>query len=94
MNIEQVRKLDVKTAASDAKAALARGDKRLLAVYGFTLSVPGGPQQGDAHIWRDTTGLRILDGTSDAIHGEAGRRFNDNARAYAEKYNKVMLSEH
>jgi len=41
MKAEDVRHLVVGQAENDAKSAIARGDRRLLAVYGLTLEVPG-----------------------------------------------------
>jgi hypothetical protein len=90
MKVEQVAKLKVDAAVADAKAAVARGDRRLLAVYGIALEVPG--VDADVATLRQQYGLRILEGTSDAIKGPQDRLFNDNARSYAKRYNNSIVS--
>jgi len=87
---EDVRLLKVEHAESDARAAIARGDRRLLAVYGLTLEVPGLSE--NASKLRSRYGLRILGGTSDALRGEQDRQNNLNARRYATRYNLVVVS--
>jgi len=87
---EDVRLLKVEQAESDARSAVARGDRRLLAVYGLTLEVPG--LNDDVSKLRSQYGLRILGGTSDALRGEQDRRTNSNARRYATRYNLVVAS--
>jgi hypothetical protein len=88
---EDVRLLKVEHAESDARDAVARGDHRSLAVYGLTLEVPGLSE--NTNKLRSQYGLRILGGTSDALRGEQDRRMNLNARQYAERYNRVVVSE-
>lgn len=91
MKIEEVSKLKISTAESDARIAVAHGDKRLLAVYGVTTEVPG--VRGEAGELRAKYGLRILQGTSDAIKGPSDRVLNQNARSYAALYNQTVVSE-
>ena len=90
MKEEDARVLKVEHAESDAKDAVARGDHRLLAVYGMTLEVPGLSE--NASKLRGRYGLRILGGTTDALHGEQDRQNNLNARRYATRYNLVVVS--
>lgn len=89
MKVEDVRQLLVERAENDAKTAIARGDRRLLAVYGITLEVPG--VSDDVSKLRSQYGLKILAGTSDAINGEQDRRMNLNARRYARLYNRMVI---
>ena len=91
MKVEQVTQLKVDAAETDARAAVARGDQRLLAVYGITVEVPG--VDTNVATLRQQYGLRILEGTSDAIKGPQDRLFNENARKYAKKYNHIIISE-
>jgi len=91
MNVEQVANLKVDAAETDARAAIARGDQRLLAVYGITVEVPG--VDTSVATLRQRYGLRILEGTSDAIKGPQDRLLNENARKYAKKYNRIIISE-
>jgi hypothetical protein len=88
---EMVAQLKVSNAESDARGAVAHGDKRLLAVYGYTLMVPG--VRGDASELRARYGLRILEGTSDAYKDASDREFNETARKYAATYNRVVIAE-
>jgi hypothetical protein len=90
MKTEDVRHLLVGQAEKDAKSALARGDRRLLAVYGLTLEVPG--VDDDVSRLRSQYGLKILGGTSDATTGAQDRQMNLNARKYAIQYNRVVIS--
>jgi hypothetical protein len=90
MKAEDVRHLVVGHAENDAKSAIARGDRRLLAVYGLTLEVPG--VSDDVSKLRSKYGLRILEGTSDAIKDAQDRQTNLNARKYAKEYNRVVIS--
>jgi hypothetical protein len=81
MKAEDVRHLIVGQAEHDAKSAMARGNRRLLAIYGLTLEVPG--VGDDVSKLRSKYGLRILQGTSDAIKDAQDRQTNLNARKYA-----------
>ena len=87
---QQVAQLKPSNAAADAKNALSRGDKRLLAVYGYALELPG--IDGDLAKMRAIYGLRLLQGTSDAYKDEQERAFNESARLYAAAYNRVIIA--
>jgi hypothetical protein len=90
MSVAEVAQLKVDTAQADAEAALIRGDTRLLAVYGLTIEVPGASEAVSS--LRQRYGLRMLEGTGDAIKGPHGRLINENARNYAVKYNQLIIS--
>jgi hypothetical protein len=90
MKIEQVAKLNVDTAETDAMAAIAHGNVRLMAVYGFTIEVPG-VDESVAKL-RQLYGLRMLEGTGDAIKGPQDRLLNENARKYVAQYNQTVIS--
>jgi hypothetical protein len=75
-------------AARDAQRAMKNGDYRLLAVYGFTTEVPG--TDLSAYEAKDRYGVRVIEGTSDDMRWPGEKWLNDNARAYAEKYNRTI----
>lgn len=86
--LDELRVLNPINAASDADRAYARGDARLIGVYGFALEVPG--YDGDPYAHK--ADIRMLDGTGDAYCTEEEADLNHSARVYALKYNEVMLS--
>ena len=81
----ELRSLDILNAASDAQAALRRGDKRLVGVNGYALTVPGTDLPTDLVARR--YGVRAIEGTSD--NGE--HDLNQAARVYATLYNQALL---
>jgi hypothetical protein len=85
-----LRELKVENAVADAQRAIAAKDFRLLAVMGFSIEVPGAGD--DVPSLEKEYGTKVIPGTSDAIQGEEHKRLNDNARAYAKKYNEFILS--
>jgi hypothetical protein len=91
MAVDEVSKLKLDTAGADAEAAIARGDLRLLAVYGITLEVPGTTETPSK--LREKYGLRILEGTGDAITGPKDQALNKLARKYARTYNQTIISK-
>jgi hypothetical protein len=91
MAVNDVMKLRPENAEPDARSALARGDTRLLAVYGYTVEVPG--VQADAEELRLKYGLRMLEGTSDSYKGDGAQRLNETARRYASAYNRIVISQ-
>ncbi|HET6805366.1 MAG TPA: hypothetical protein VFH59_08005 [Frateuria sp.] len=85
--VSELRELKLPRAESDAISAYKSGDRRLLAVYGFALEVPG--YRGDFYAHPEM--VRALAGTGDAYCDDEERQLNVNARAYAKRYNEVML---
>jgi hypothetical protein len=86
----ELRKLRIDHAVSDARESLAAKDTRLLAVRGYTVEVPG--VREDVRAIESTCGIRIIEGTSDAIEGPEHQQLIANARAYAEKYNQTIVA--
>lgn len=78
-----------KNPETEAKRALARGDRRLMAVYGYTTEVPGTYMDYYEAARRFET--VIIEGTSDACFDTRDCRLNENARAYATRYNRYIL---
>jgi hypothetical protein len=91
---EEVKKLQwVKNAdpISDAKKAIKNRNFALLGIAGYTWSIPGVDERKKLE-YRDTYGLRILEGTSDVVFGDEHARLIDLAAEYAKKYNLYILS--
>lgn len=86
--LDELRALNPINAPTDADRAYARGDARLIGVYGFALEVPG--YDGDPYAHK--VDIRMLDGTGDAYCTKEEADLNHSARVYARKYNEVMLS--
>jgi hypothetical protein len=75
---------DPAAAPSHATAAFARGERRLMGVYGYTGIVPAAE-----HVNLPVT---YIQGTSDAIGSAECGRLNGLAHQYAEKFNRQMLA--
>jgi hypothetical protein len=89
--VRQLQWLDTANPIADATSALAKNDKRLVGIYGFTWTIPGVEEQRKED-YRDRYGLRMLDGTSDAPVNAEHERLVDLAGRYAKKYNSVILT--
>jgi hypothetical protein len=82
--------LKIENATADAQRAVAANDYRLLGVKGFTVEVPGVGR--DAYDLEKRYGVKVIEGTSDAFSVDEDRRLNEDARAYAKRYNELVLS--
>ena len=82
--------LDGLDAAVEVKAALRRRDRRLLAVLGYAVYVPGVTHE-EAQALRRRYGVRVIAGTADAQVGEEGERFNHAVHQWAARYNEALL---
>ncbi|WP_257307581.1 hypothetical protein [Geothrix campi] len=88
--LKWVEKADPKT---DAQIALSKGDHRLRAVYGLTVTIPGTDPK-DFQSYKQNYGTNEIEGTTDArMNGEHGRLIIK-AREYAEAYNLYILREY
>lgn len=87
-DLDELRALNPINAATDAERAYARGNARLIGVYGFAVEVPG--YDGDPYAHK--ADIRMLDGTDDAYCTKEEAGLNHSARVYARRYNEVMLS--
>ncbi len=88
---EVVSHLKPESAESDARVAVAHGDRRLLAVYGYTIEVPG--VRTAVTELKARYGLRMLEGTSDSYQSPGDQKLNENARRYASIYNRTVISQ-
>lgn len=84
-------KFNVATATEDAQAAIKANDLRLFAINSYTIEVPGA-NENDLSTIQSDYGIKLIEGTSDALNGAEKRAFNDNARAYADKYNATVIA--
>ena len=74
----------------ECKAALARGDHRLLAVRGLVVSLPG-VDSLNTEYYRQNYGVREIEGTTDALVNEEHHRLVQRAIDYAKAYNLMMV---
>ena len=88
--VAQLQWLDNADPIMDAHAAMAKGDNRLKAVAGFTISVPGVPSQKENE-YRERYGVAVISGTSDALESKEYARLNRLAIRYAEQYNGEVI---
>lgn len=89
--VEQLRWLYKADPGKDAKQAIAKGDFRLVAVYGYTLIIPG--LNGDLSKYEKLYGIRVIEGTSDVMQNEEHGKLNALASEYAKKYNRIILEQ-
>jgi hypothetical protein len=88
--VRQLRWLETADPITDAKRAVERRDFTLLAVNGYTWSIPGVPE-ADKFAYRDKYGMKPIEGTSDVIMGTEHARLVDVATKYAKSYNEYLL---
>ena len=77
-------------AAHDARQAIERGDKRLLAMATRGPNMPGVPAE-QASKAKSVCGIRYVEGSTDAVMGDAHLKLLQAAQAYASQYNGIML---
>ena len=76
-------------AERDAKQAIARGDKRLLAMATRNPSLPGVPAESVSKL-KSVCGIRYLAGTTDMVFGDTHLKLLKAAQEYATAYNRLM----
>lgn len=73
----------------DAAAAVKEGNNQYIAVYGFTLIIPG--LSNDEYIKaRELENYKIIDGTTDSFCSERHHQLNQVAVEYATVYNRTI----
>jgi hypothetical protein len=82
--------LEAADPAADVEAALARGDHRVYAIQGELLEAPG--VTGDWRALPKGAYVVTVPGTNAAAGSKYQLRFQMLARAYAAKYNPLLLS--
>jgi hypothetical protein len=87
---EAIVALEAADVEADVRIASQRGDRRLVALYGYALEIPGIASQGDAL----PAGYEAVPvkGTSDFIRSRIQGRFQELIRAYATTYNAGVLA--
>ncbi len=88
--VKMLRWVQTADPAVEYKAALARGDHRLLAVRGLIVSLPG-VDSLDTEFYRQNYGVREIEGTTDGLVNEEHRRLVQRAIDYAKAYNLMMV---
>ena len=75
----------------DAKAALQQGDFRLMALAQRSIVIPG---VSDKHRekYEKACGVRMLEGFTDSVRGEAHLELLKKAHSYARQYNEIIRS--
>lgn len=89
-NLAELRKTVRSDPTKDFKKAIAKSDLRFVGVMGFALEIPGVPSAHWKH-YKDTYGVRIIPGTSDAYESIEHQNLNEKAREYAATYNKLLM---
>ncbi|HEX8371848.1 MAG TPA: hypothetical protein VF585_03640 [Chthoniobacterales bacterium] len=82
--VRSLRWLDSADPQRDLAAALDRGDRRFIGVYGYAPFTPGVEPPLFSRV-------RYLNGTADVIEGQEHSRLNRLAYHYAETYNRLLL---
>lgn len=82
----------LKNPVSEAKAALARGDRRLLAVQGYSTTLPG-VDDATFMATMDRGDFVIIDDTTDYIETQEQARFKERAEKYAAQYNRYIVEQ-
>ena len=77
---------------ADVKAAISRGDHRLLAVRGLTVSLPG-TDRNDLPRYEAAYGVKQIEGTTDGLVNQEHGRLVQRATDYAKAYNLFMIHE-
>ncbi|MCP5161202.1 MAG: hypothetical protein H6999_05005 [Hahellaceae bacterium] len=75
----------------DALSSISRGDYRFVAVYGYSLVIPGVPMDCFSSFAEIEKWTKPIDGTSDAVDNYEHAKLNEIARVYAGWYNVQIL---
>ena len=92
MKSEDVVSFEDKNPEADARAALAKGDLRLL---GFALRVTNVPgvAAADRQAAMDACGVRLMKGFGDVIRSDDQAAAMQQAHGYAKRYNAVVIAQ-
>jgi hypothetical protein len=88
--VKQLQWVENADPVADAKKAVDRSEFTFLGVYGFTWTIPGIDESKKFEL-RKKYGLKIIEGTSDAVQGDEHTRLQGLATEYAKKYNLYLL---
>lgn len=87
---QELRKFANANPVLDWQKAKKSKDMKFIGLFGFTLLVPG-VEKGQFNAYVKANGVHAIKGTSDARTSEEQSILQDKARAYAEKYNRLLL---
>ncbi|UPT61539.1 MAG: hypothetical protein M0D54_14105 [Hyphomonadaceae bacterium JAD_PAG50586_4] len=76
-------------AERDAREALAGGDNHLVGVCGFSCAAPGATPLDEERL-----GVQMIENTSGYIRLFGEAEYNDRAREYAVRYDRVIWAPH
>jgi hypothetical protein len=88
--VKQLQWVEKADPVADAKKAVDRSEFTFLGVYGYTWTIPGVEDSKKFEL-RKKYGLKIIEGTSDALQGEEHKRLQGLATEYVKKYNLYLL---
>ena len=91
VEVQELRWLESANPIADARVALSKGDHRLRAVYGLTVSIPGTDRK-DFDTLKRIYGISEITGTTDAFQNAEHARLDQLATSYAETYNRQIMS--
>jgi len=91
VEVQELRWLETADPIADAKSALAKGDHRLRAVYGLTVSIPGTDSK-DFESFKQNYGIYEIAGTTDGLRNEEHGRLVLMAIKYSEAYNQHIIN--
>jgi hypothetical protein len=89
-DVQLLRWVETADPVADAKKAAASNDFRLLAVHGYTWTIPG-VSEDKKFEYEGKYGLRMIEGTSDVVMGPEHERLIRAATQYAKRYNSQVL---
>jgi hypothetical protein len=85
-----LERLNLTEPERDAAGHLANGDKRVIGIYGYSISFPGVPDDASISLL-EPSGFRTIEGTSDCVIGRRHAELILVATQYAERYNRYIL---
>ena len=88
--MEELKKLNLKNPKQDVIKNLKNNDMRFIGVYGFTIMLPGIPDEYKFKIAKQY-GIRAIKGTSDKIESSLHSDLISKAYGYAYEYNKILV---
>ena len=88
--LDRLEKYNFDDGTNDAIKAIKAGDKRYIAVYGYTVIIPGIADMEEQFNIRVQKNYRLLEGTSDMLCSERHGELNVIAYDYATKYNTII----
>ena len=87
---KQLQWVETSDQLDDAKKSVDRREFTSLGIYGYTWTIPGVDESRKFGL-QQKYGLRIIEGTFDAIQGNEHKRLQGLAAEYAKKYNRYLL---